>query len=45
MKSQIFSGQAHPGSGVKFAWLTKQELGEYMDSSYYQAVKDCLTDN
>jgi hypothetical protein len=44
MKSQIFSGQVHPPRGVEFAWLTKQELADYMDPKYYQSVKDCLTE-
>ncbi|KAL0094959.1 39S mitochondrial ribosomal protein L46-domain-containing protein [Phycomyces blakesleeanus] len=45
MKARMFSGQVTPSEDVsEFAWLTKEELPNYLSSDYYKAVKDSLAD-
>ncbi|KAG9295679.1 hypothetical protein G9A89_002997 [Geosiphon pyriformis] len=44
MKAHIFAGQAKVDHNeiVDFAWVTKQEMQEYVHPDYYAAVKDML---
>lgn len=44
MKARVFAGQAKPRNGMDFAWLTKEELAEYLPSEYYNAVKNSLSE-
>ncbi|RUS31697.1 39S mitochondrial ribosomal protein L46-domain-containing protein [Jimgerdemannia flammicorona] len=46
MKAHIFAGQVRPDNDevVDFAWVTKQELKEYVTPDYYKAVKDMLSE-
>lgn len=45
MKARVYAGQVKPGKNVSdFAWLTKEELADYLAPDYYEAVKDCLGD-
>ncbi|KAF9187053.1 54S ribosomal protein L17 mitochondrial [Haplosporangium sp. Z 767] len=46
MKAHIFAGQAQVDNKeiVDFAWVTKQEMKDYVTSEYYEAVKDMLSD-
>lgn len=46
MKAYIFAGQARPDNKeiVDYAWVTKQELKEYVSPQYYEAVKDMLSE-
>ncbi|ORX96254.1 hypothetical protein K493DRAFT_314588 [Basidiobolus meristosporus CBS 931.73] len=46
MKARIFSGQAAPEAKTfqDFAWVTKQELKDYVHEDYYNAVKDMLSE-
>ncbi|KAG0242253.1 39S mitochondrial ribosomal protein L46-domain-containing protein [Mortierella sp. GBAus27b] len=46
MKAHIFAGQAQVDNKeiVDFAWVTKQEMKDYVAPEYYEAVKDMLSD-
>ncbi|RUS32360.1 39S mitochondrial ribosomal protein L46-domain-containing protein [Jimgerdemannia flammicorona] len=46
MKAHIFAGQVRPDNDevVDYAWVTKQELKEYVSPDYYKAVKDMLSE-
>lgn len=46
MKGHIFAGQVKPDQKeiVDFAWVTKEEMKEYVSKDYYEAVKDMLSD-
>ncbi|KAG0225232.1 54S ribosomal protein L17 mitochondrial [Actinomortierella wolfii] len=46
MKAHIFAGQVQVDNKeiVDFAWVTKQELKDYVSAEYYEAVKDMLSD-
>ncbi|KAF8979266.1 54S ribosomal protein L17 mitochondrial [Entomortierella lignicola] len=46
MKAHIFSGQVQVDNKeiVDFAWVTKQEMKDYVSPDYYEAVKDMLSD-
>ncbi|GBC04495.1 hypothetical protein RclHR1_00570051 [Rhizophagus clarus] len=46
MKAHIFAGQVQVDQKeiVDFAWVTKQELKEFVSSNYYHAVKDMLSE-
>ncbi|KAF9425366.1 54S ribosomal protein L17 mitochondrial [Podila epigama] len=46
MKAHIFAGQAKVDNKeiVDFAWVTKQEMKDYVSKEYYEAVKDMLSD-
>ncbi|KAK9702609.1 hypothetical protein K7432_011170 [Basidiobolus ranarum] len=46
MKARIFAGQAAPEATKfqDFAWVTKQELKDYVHEDYYNAVKDMLSE-
>ncbi|KAG0040925.1 54S ribosomal protein L17 mitochondrial [Podila clonocystis] len=46
MKAHIFSGQVKVDNKeiVDFAWVTKQEMKDYVAPEYYEAVKDMLSD-
>ncbi|KAG0370669.1 39S mitochondrial ribosomal protein L46-domain-containing protein [Gamsiella multidivaricata] len=46
MKAHIFAGQVQVDNKeiVDFAWVTKQEMKDYVSSEYYEAVKDMLSD-
>ncbi|CAH1764005.1 5685_t:CDS:2 [Entrophospora sp. SA101] len=45
-KAHIFAGQVKVDNKeiIDFAWVTKQELREYVESYYYDAVKDMLSE-
>ncbi|KAG9068952.1 54S ribosomal protein L17 mitochondrial [Linnemannia hyalina] len=46
MKAHIFAGQVQVDNKevVDFAWVTKQEMKDYVTPEYYDAVKDMLSD-
>lgn len=46
MKAHIFSGQVKVDNKeiVDFAWVTKQEMKDYVAPEYYEAVQDMLSD-
>ena len=46
MKAHIFAGQVQVDNKeiVDFAWVTKQEMKDYVTPEYYTAVKDMLSD-
>ncbi|KAG0256845.1 54S ribosomal protein L17 mitochondrial [Mortierella polycephala] len=46
MKAHIFAGQVQVDDKeiVDFAWVTKQEMKDYVSSDYYEATKDMLSD-
>lgn len=45
IKSHILSGDFKPqDSKVEHMWLTKEELGEHLDNTYYQDIKHLLND-
>ena len=46
MKAYIFAGQVKVDNKeiIDFAWVTKQELRKYVESYYYDAVKDMLSE-
>ncbi|KAI0029738.1 50S ribosomal subunit L30 [Vararia minispora EC-137] len=46
LKAHIMSGQVHPTNATDFAWLTKEEIGERLqtDKQYWDGVKDMLSD-
>ncbi|KAF9116828.1 54S ribosomal protein L17 mitochondrial [Mortierella sp. AM989] len=46
MKAHIFSGQVQLDNKevIDFAWVTKQEMKDYVSPDYYEAVKDMLSD-
>ncbi|KAF9937346.1 54S ribosomal protein L17 mitochondrial [Modicella reniformis] len=46
MKAHIFAGQVQVDNMeiVDFAWVTKQEMKDYVSPEYYEAVKDMLSD-
>ncbi|KAI1317104.1 54S ribosomal protein L17 mitochondrial [Mortierella claussenii] len=46
MKAHIFAGQVQVDNKeiVDFAWVTKQEMKDYVSAEYYDAVKDMLSD-
>ncbi|CAB4391827.1 unnamed protein product [Rhizophagus irregularis] len=45
MKAHIFAGQVHVDQKeiVDFAWVTKQEMKDFVTSNYYSAVLDMLS--
>jgi large subunit ribosomal protein L46 len=43
MKSQILSGKVEDPK--EHAWVTKQEMAEYLDADYYAQVKDALAEH
>ncbi|KAF9168254.1 54S ribosomal protein L17 mitochondrial [Actinomortierella ambigua] len=46
MKAHIFAGQVQVDNKeiVDYAWVTKQEMKDYVSAEYYEAVKDMLSD-
>jgi large subunit ribosomal protein L46 len=45
IKSHILSGEFKPqDSSMKFLWLSKQELKEHLDKTYYQDIEHLLSD-
>ncbi|KAG0210195.1 54S ribosomal protein L17 mitochondrial [Mortierella sp. GBA30] len=46
MKAHIFAGQVQVDNKeiVDFAWVTKQEMKDYVAPEYFEAVKDMLSD-
>jgi large subunit ribosomal protein L46 len=45
MKARVYAGQVTPSKDVSdFAWLTKDELPNYLSQDYYNSVKNCLSD-
>ncbi|KAF7732057.1 54S ribosomal protein L17 mitochondrial [Apophysomyces ossiformis] len=45
MKARVYGGQVKPSKDVKdFAWLTKEELADYLSADYYNSIKDSLGD-
>ncbi|CAO3617584.1 unnamed protein product [Cunninghamella echinulata] len=45
MKARVYAGQVKPSKDISdFAWLTKEELADYLPADYYKAVKDSLGD-
>ncbi|KAI8098550.1 39S mitochondrial ribosomal protein L46-domain-containing protein [Halteromyces radiatus] len=45
MKARVYAGQVKPTKDVSdFAWLTKDELVNYLSPDYYKAIKDSLGD-
>ncbi|KAF9173387.1 54S ribosomal protein L17 mitochondrial [Mortierella sp. AD011] len=46
MKAHIFAGQVQVDNKeiVDFAWVTKEEMKDYVSPDYYEAVKDMLSD-
>ncbi|CAH2351176.1 54S ribosomal protein L17, mitochondrial [[Candida] railenensis] len=45
IKSHILSGRFVPQSeSIKFLWLTKEELGEYLEKDYYKEIEHLLSD-
>lgn len=45
MKARVYAGQVKPSKSVSdFAWLTKDELVNYLSPEYYRAIKDSLGD-
>lgn len=46
MKAHIFAGQVHVDQKeiVDFAWVTKQEMKDFVTSNYYSAVLDMLSE-
>lgn len=45
-KAHIMSGQVHPaGKHIEdFAWLTKEEISTKVEPSYWDSIKDILSD-
>ncbi|KAJ3563185.1 hypothetical protein NP233_g9102 [Leucocoprinus birnbaumii] len=44
-KGHIMAGQAAPAEGIQdFAWLTKEEIEKQVDKTYWENVKDMLSD-
>ena len=45
MKARVYAGQVKLNKDfVEFAWLTKDELVNYLSPEYYKSIKDCLSD-
>jgi large subunit ribosomal protein L46 len=46
MKAHIFAGQVKVDQKeiVDFAWVTKQEMKDFVSNDYYDAVKDMLSE-
>ena len=46
-KGHILSGQCKPDGKevVDFAWLTKEQVQQYVEPHYWAAVKDMLSDS
>ena len=46
MKAHIFAGQVQVDNKeiVDFAWVTKQEMENFVSKHYYAAVKDMLSE-
>ncbi|CAG8460758.1 6416_t:CDS:2, partial [Diversispora eburnea] len=46
MKAHIFSGQVRIDNKeiVDFAWVTKQEMENYVHPNFYNAIKDMLSE-
>ena len=45
MKARVYAGQIQPNKQVSdFAWVTKEELPNYLSSDYYNAIKDSLSE-
>lgn len=46
MKAHIFAGQVRINNKeiVDFAWVTKQEMKDYVHPDYYNAIKDMLSE-
>jgi len=46
MKAHIFAGQVQVDNKeiVDYAWVTKQEMKDYVASEYYEVVQDMLSD-
>ncbi|TDL27230.1 hypothetical protein BD410DRAFT_835539 [Rickenella mellea] len=45
MKGHIFAGQVKPKDDIAdFAWLTKEEIEQWVDKEYWNGVKDILSD-
>ncbi|KAF8939779.1 54S ribosomal protein L17 mitochondrial [Dissophora ornata] len=46
MKAHIFAGQVQVDNKeiVDFAWVTKQEMKDYVSEDYYAVIKDMLSD-
>ncbi|KAI8602663.1 39S mitochondrial ribosomal protein L46-domain-containing protein [Dissophora ornata] len=46
MKAHIFAGQVQVDNKeiVDFAWVTKQEMKDYVSKDYYAVIKDMLSD-
>ncbi|KAI9316382.1 39S mitochondrial ribosomal protein L46-domain-containing protein [Dichotomocladium elegans] len=45
MKARVYAGQVKPGKGVSdYAWLTREELADYLAPEYYNAIKESLSD-
>ncbi|KAI9278623.1 39S mitochondrial ribosomal protein L46-domain-containing protein [Phascolomyces articulosus] len=45
MKARVYAGQVKPNKQVSdFAWVTKEELPNYLSSDYYNAIKDSLSE-
>jgi large subunit ribosomal protein L46 len=46
MKAHIFAGQVQVDGKevIDFAWVTKQEMKDYVSPEYYETVKDMLSD-
>lgn len=44
-KAHIMAGQVTPTQGIEdFAWLTKQEIKQQVDETYWENTKDMLSD-
>jgi large subunit ribosomal protein L46 len=45
-KGHVLAGQCKPDGKeiVDFAWLSKEEIKEYVEPHYWEAVKDMLSD-
>jgi large subunit ribosomal protein L46 len=46
LKAHILAGQVHVDNReiIDFAWVTKQEMRDYVSPEYYAAVKDLLSE-
>lgn len=44
IKSHIVSGIFKPETSIKYMWLTKDELANYLDNDYYNAIQHLLND-
>ncbi|CCE85877.1 Piso0_005513 [Millerozyma farinosa CBS 7064] len=44
IKSHILSGQFVPQQSSKFMWLTKEELSEHLDATYFKEVEHLLNE-